>query len=117
MASLPEGRPGLLEQAHGGTLLVDEPADLSPDLQRRLARALTRREVQRVGSERAPSLDVRVIATSLVDLDRAVERGTFREDLFFLLIGARLEIPPLRERAEDIPFLVHHFWRAARAPG
>ena len=117
MASVPEGRAGVLEQAHGGTLLVDEPADLSPDLQRRLARALTRREVQRVGSEHAFPIDVRVLATSRVDLDRAVERGGFREDLFYLLTGARLEIPPLRERGEDIPLLVDDFWRAARAPG
>ena len=116
-AALPEGRAGLLEQAHGGTLLVDEPADLSPDLQRRLARALTRKEVQRVGSERALPLDVRVIATSRQDLDRAVERGAFREDLFYLLVGARLELPPLRERAEDVAVLVAHFWRAAGAPG
>ncbi len=117
MASLPDGKAGLLEQAHGGTLLVDEPAELSPDLQRRLARALTRREVQRVGSERAFSLDVRVIAMSRVDLDRAVERGAFREDLFYLLIGARIEIPPLRERAEDVSVLVQQFWQAAHAPG
>ncbi len=116
-AALPDGRTGLLEQANGGTLLVDEPADLTPDLQRRLARALTRREVQRVGSERAIPLDVRVIATSRVDLDRAVERGAFREDLFYLLVGARIEIPPLRERGEDVPVLVQHFWRAAGAPG
>lgn len=116
-AALPEGRAGLLEQAHGGTLLVDEPADLSPDLQRRLARALTRKEVQRVGSDRAMPLDVRVIATSRQDLDRAVERGAFREDLFYLLVGARLELPPLRERAEDVAVLVTHFWRAAGTPG
>jgi DNA-binding NtrC family response regulator len=116
-AALPDGRPGLLEQASGGSLLVDEPSDLSPDLQRRLARALTRKEVQRVGSERAIPIDVRVLATSRVDLDRAVERGAFREDLFYLLVGARLELPPLRERSEDVPVLVQHFWRAAGAPG
>lgn len=116
-AAIPDGRVGLLEQANGGTLLVDEPADLSPDLQRRLARALTRKEVQRVGSERAIPLDVRVISASRVDLDRAVERGAFREDLFYLLVGARLELPPLRDRGEDVPVLVQHFWRAAGAPG
>ncbi len=113
----PEGRVGLLEHADGGTLLIDEPADLSADQQRRLARALTRREVQRVGSNSSTPIDVRVISTSSVDLDRVVERGAFREDLFFALVGARLEIPPLRKRAQDVAHLARQFWSLAGAPG
>jgi two-component system response regulator HydG len=116
-AAFPDGRPGLLETAHGGTLLVDEPSELTPELQRRLARALSRREVQRAGSEHPIPIDVRVIATSSVDLDRRVERGEFREDLFYSLAGARLEIPPLRRRREDVVLLSRHFWTQAGAPG
>jgi DNA-binding NtrC family response regulator len=116
-AAFPEGRAGLLETAHGGTLLVDEPSQLAPELQRRLARALSRREVQRAGSEQAIPIDVRVIATSSVDLDRRVERGEFREDLFYSLAGARLEIPPLRRRREDVVLLARHFWSQAGAQG
>jgi DNA-binding NtrC family response regulator len=116
-AAFPEGRAGLLEAAHGGTLLVDEPSELAPDLQRRLARALSRREVQRAGSEHAIPIDVRVIATSSVDLDRRVERGEFREDLFYSLAGARIEIPPLRRRRDDVVLLARQFWAQAGAPG
>ncbi len=113
----PDGHVGLLEQAQGGTLILDEPAELSPDLQRRLARALSRGEVQRVGASASTPLNVRVISTSTVDLDRAVERGLFREDLFYALVGARIEIPPLRKRSEDVPVLARAFWAASGASG
>lgn len=116
--AIAEGRAGLLELASGGTLLLDEPAELAPDLQRRLARALSRREVRRAGSEAPIPIDLRVLATSSVDLERRVERGELREDLFYVLAGARIELPPLRQRGfDDIAMLARHFWTTAGASG
>ncbi|MBK6693042.1 MAG: sigma 54-dependent Fis family transcriptional regulator [Myxococcales bacterium] len=110
-------RPGLLELAHGGTLILDEPGELNADLQRRLGRALSRGQAQRVGSNAPYSLDVRVISTSTANLDRAVERGLFREELFYALVGARIELPPLRKRPEDVTVLARHFWSALKVAG
>ncbi len=109
-----EGPPGagLFEQAHGGTLLIDGPLDLPLDLQRKLLRAVERGELQRVGSDRVTRVDVRVVTTTIADLDKAVDEGRLREDLFYRLAGARLEVPPLRRRRDDIGPLTQHFWRA-----
>ena len=102
---------GLFERADGGTLLIDGPADIPPDLQRKLVRAVERGEVQPIGSDRTIKVDVRVVTTSLLAVDRAIEDGRLREDLAHRLCGVRLSIPPLRKRREDIPLLIEHFWK------
>jgi two-component system, NtrC family, response regulator HydG len=104
---------GALEQAHKGTLLIDGPADMPLDVQRKLLRALDKKESKRIGAEQTQSFDVRVIVASTDDLDRAVEQGRLREDLFFRLGSARIEIPPLRRRREDIAMLTEHFFKLA----
>jgi DNA-binding NtrC family response regulator len=104
-------RRGVFEQAHGGTLLVDEVGDLELSLQPKLLRALERGEVQRVGSDRWLRVDVRVLAATRRDLDREVQEGRFRDDLFFRIAVTRIEIPPLRRRRSDIALLARHFWR------
>ena len=106
-----ESRRGVFEEAHGGTLLLDEIGDLDLSLQAKLLRALERSEVQRVGSSRWTRVDVRVLAATRRDLDREIQLGRFRDDLFFRLAVARIELPPLRRRAGDIAVLSQHFWR------
>jgi transcriptional regulator with GAF, ATPase, and Fis domain len=104
-------RKGVFEQANGGTLLIDEIGDLEPSLQPKLLRALERGEVQRVGGDRWLQVDVRVLAATRRDLDAEVQAGRFREDLYYRLAVARIELPPLRARHGDIGLLVRHFWR------
>jgi DNA-binding NtrC family response regulator len=106
----------VFEQAHGGTLIIDEVGDLSLDLQGKLLRVLDRGEVRRVGAQHAIHVDVRIIATTRRDLDAMVQAGQFRDDLFFRLVVARIELPPLRKRLEDVPALVDHFWRTLGGP-
>jgi transcriptional regulator with GAF, ATPase, and Fis domain len=106
-----ESRRGVFEEAHGGTLLLDEIGDLEISLQAKLLRALERSEVQRVGSSRWTKVDVRVLAATRRDLDREIQLGRFRDDLFFRLAVARVELPPLRRRTGDIAVLAHHFWK------
>jgi DNA-binding NtrC family response regulator len=101
---------GVFEEAHGGTLLIDEIGDLDPALQPKLLRAVQRREVKRVGGERWIKVDVRVLAATRRDLDREVAAGRFREDLFYRLAVARVELPPLRERTGDVSRLAQAFW-------
>jgi transcriptional regulator with GAF, ATPase, and Fis domain len=102
---------GVFEQAHGGTLLLDEIGDLETSLQPKLLRVIERSDVRRVGSERVTKVDVRVMAATRRDLDREVQDGRFRDDLYFRLAVARVELPPLRERRGDIGVLAAHFWR------
>ena len=102
-------RIGAFERANGGTLFLDELGELGIDLQPKLLRALERREVQRVGGDKPLPIDVRIIAATNRDLRGMVARGEFREDLYYRLAVVSLEIPPLRDRKEDINVLVDHF--------
>ncbi|MCB9578272.1 MAG: sigma 54-interacting transcriptional regulator [Polyangiaceae bacterium] len=103
-------RRGVFEQAHGGTLFVDEIGDLDVTLQAKLLRAIERGEIRRVGGADVIRVDVRVIAATRRDLDRAVQEGTFRDDLFHRLAVGRIALPPLRKRRGDIAVLARYFW-------
>lgn len=102
-------RPGLFEQAHGGTLLLDELNAMSTDLQAKLLRTLQEGTVRRVGATRETSIDVRVIATTNQEPRQALAGGTIRQDLFYRLSVVTLIIPPLRERYGDLEILISHF--------
>jgi two-component system, NtrC family, response regulator HydG len=102
-------RRGVFELAHGGTLLIDEIGDLPLSLQPKLLRIIERSDIRRVGSERSLHVDVRVIAATRRNLDREVQAGRFRDDLFHRLAVARIELPPLRRRRGDIAVLAHVF--------
>jgi DNA-binding NtrC family response regulator len=103
-------RAGIFELANGGTLLVDEPGDLDLDVQAKLLRALDKGTIVRLGDTRPLVVDARVIVATSHDLDKLVEEGKFREDLYYRLAGARIELPPLRRRREDIPLLAGELW-------
>jgi DNA-binding NtrC family response regulator len=102
-------RKGRFELADGGTLLLDEISEIAPEIQAKLLRVLQERAFERVGSSASRSVDVRVIATTNRDLPAEVERGSFRSDLYFRLNVLPLPMPPLRERAEDLPELASYF--------
>ena len=102
-------RQGRLEQAHKGTLFLDEVGTMSPALQAKLLRVLQEREFERVGDSHTVKIDVRVIAATHSDLAKMVADGAFREDLYYRLNVIPVKLPPLRERREDIPILVQHF--------
>jgi DNA-binding NtrC family response regulator len=106
-------KPGLFEVAVNGTLFLDEIGEVAPTVQAKLLRALQEREIRRVGGERIVKVNTRVVAATNRDLRAAVAAGTFREDLFFRLGAFVIEVPPLRERREDIPALVGDFIRQA----
>jgi len=102
-------RIGRFELANGGTIFLDEVAEMSPHLQVKLLRVLQEQEFERVGGTKTIKCDVRIIAATNKDLDDRVQEGKFREDLFYRLKVIPIQIPPLRDRRSDIPLLVHHF--------
>jgi two-component system, NtrC family, nitrogen regulation response regulator NtrX len=104
-----EKQIGKFEQADHGTIFLDEVGDMSAKTQAKVLRVLQEGEVERLGSARTIKVDVRVIAATNKDLEAEIEKGTFREDLYFRLSVIPIRVPPLRDRAEDIPALVRHF--------
>ncbi|WP_456455877.1 sigma-54-dependent transcriptional regulator [Thermovibrio sp.] len=104
-------KKGLFEQAEGGTLFLDEIGELPLELQAKLLRVLQEKEIRRIGSERTKKVNVRIIAATNRNLEEEVKKGNFREDLFFRLNVVRIEVPPLRERREDVIPLAYHFIR------
>jgi DNA-binding NtrC family response regulator len=110
-------RVGRFEQAHGGTLFLDEVGDMSLPLQAKLLRVLQERSFERVGGSEPIGVDLRVIAATNRPLRKLVRRGRFREDLYYRLNVVTIDLPPLRERAEDIPLLAAHFAEKLAPPG
>jgi DNA-binding NtrC family response regulator len=102
-------KPGKFEQADTGTVFLDEIGDVPPAIQVKLLRVLQEREFERLGSNTTRHIDVRLVAATNQDLRAALEQGTFREDLYYRLNVVPIDIPPLRERKQDIPFLANHF--------
>jgi transcriptional regulator with GAF, ATPase, and Fis domain len=112
-----ELRKGVFEQADQGTLFIDEIGDLELGLQAKLLRALERREVRRLGGDRWIKVDARILAATRRDLDREVATGRFRDDLFYRIAVARIELPPLRKRTGDVSVLARHLWRTSGGRG
>lgn len=110
------GKIGLFEQAHGGTIFLDEIGDISLKLQARLLRVLQEREVMRIGGSKIIPINVRILAATNKNLIKMIEQGTFREDLYHRLKVLFLHIPPLRNRREDIPLLIQHFIESSGNP-
>lgn len=102
---------GKFEQANGGTIFLDEIGEINPSIQVKLLRVLQERKIERIGSEQSIEIDVRVIAATNKNLEEEVKAGRFREDLYYRLNVVRIEMPPLRDRKEDIPLLIHSFLR------
>ena len=104
-----QSHPGKFEQADGGTVFLDEIGDVPAAVQVKLLRVLQEREFERLGSTKTTQVDVRIIAATNQDLRAALEQGTFREDLYYRLNVLPINLPPLRQRKEDIPYLIDHF--------
>ena len=107
-------REGRFSAANGGTIFLDEIGDMSPNLQVKLLRVLQERSFEPVGSSKTVKVDVRIVAATHQNLPQLISEGRFREDLFYRLNVLPIEVPPLRERSEDVPLLVHHFLDLAR---
>ena len=105
----PGGRRGLFEQADGGTLFLDEIAEMPLEFQAALLRVIEQKRISRLGSEKEKEVDFRLVSASNRNLLNSVEQGTFRVELFYRLKGAQFQLPPLRERAEDLEYLLHYF--------
>jgi two-component system response regulator AtoC/two-component system nitrogen regulation response regulator NtrX len=102
-------RQGRFEAADGGTIFLDEIGDMAPETQAKVLRVLQERSFERVGGTRAIQVDVRVVAATHRNLEEAIEQGRFREDLYYRLKVVEIELPPLRERASDVPALAQRF--------
>ena len=111
LAGAQEDKTGKFQRAHGGTLFLDEVGDMSLKTQSKVLRVLDEQRFERVGSGHETQVDVRVIAATNKDLEAEIEKGNFREDLFYRLNVVPFYVPPLRDRAEDIPLLADHFLR------
>lgn len=107
--ALKEGKPGKFELASGGTIFLDEIGDMPLEMQAKLLKVIETKEVERVGSTKSIKVDIRIISATNKDLRRLIEEGKFREDLFYRLNVVSLNIPPLRERKDDIDVLIDHF--------
>ena len=113
-----EQRKGRFEQADGGSILIDGVSELAPSLQGKILRVVQERSFERLSGTRTLSVDVRILASTQVDLEALVAAGSFRKDLYFRLNVIRVEIPPLRDRMEDVPLLAEQMLReAARRSG
>ena len=110
-------KKGLFELADKGTLFLDEVGDMSPEMQKRLLRALQEGEIRPVGGKSIRKVDVRIVSASNKDLDRLVRAGEFREDLYYRLKVLTIQLPPLRDRKDDVPLLVEHFLRLHQPQG
>jgi Nif-specific regulatory protein len=106
-------KKGIFEASDRGTVMFDEVGDMTPSMQRKLLRVIQEKEIRRVGANRAVNINVRIVSASNKSLEDLVEKGQFREDLFYRLNVISISIPPLRERKEDIPLLFEHFWKRA----
>ena len=104
-----ESKQGRFELANGGTLFLDEISEIPPSVQVKLLRVLEEREFERVGGTKTIKVDTRIIAATNQDLEKLIKEGKFREDLYWRLNVVKIEVPPLRERREDIPLLIHSF--------
>ena len=104
-----QSHPGKFEQADGGTVFLDEIGDVPGPVQVKLLRVLQEREFERLGGTKTTHVDVRIVAATNQDLRAALEQGTFREDLYYRLNVLPINLPPLRQRKEDIPYLIDHF--------
>ncbi len=111
-----QSRAGAFERASGGTLFLDEMGELPIDLQPKLLRALEQREVRPVGGDRPVKVDVRIVAATNRNLQKEVEAGNFRQDLYYRLAVLKIVLPPLRRRPEDVPLLVRHFLGEIETP-
>ena len=111
-----KNRKGRFQSAHRGTLFLDEIGELHPEMQVKLLRALQEKKVEPLGSDHSEEVDVRIIAATNRNLQNDIKTGRFREDLYYRLSVIPLHLPPLRDRQEDIPGLVHHFLRKNQAP-
>ncbi|MCR1871735.1 sigma 54-interacting transcriptional regulator [Mammaliicoccus lentus] len=109
-----KGKEGLIERAHKGTLFLDEIADMPLEMQVKLLRVIQEKKFYRVGSTKERSIDIRIVAATNKNLMEEVQKGNFREDLFYRLNVVNIEIPPLRDRKEDIETLSYHFYQLAK---
>ncbi|HEX3868659.1 MAG TPA: sigma 54-interacting transcriptional regulator, partial [Gemmatimonadaceae bacterium] len=102
-------KPGAFEMASGGTIFLDEVAEMAPDIQVKLLRALETRQVRRLGGKKEIQVDIRIVAATNKDLQKAIAEGELREDLYYRLAVVQIDLPPLRERSQDIQLLAKEF--------